>query len=187
MSTSTANERISIPFPVRLPLTSALAFACGSALGASQGGLVAGLRFRAENAHRFPTDQVGWYLYHKSKNYHAVLGAAKEGIKMGGKMAIWAGVYAYLEEGVDRYRGAVMTWWGWDGSRTSKDAISSTLAGLATGGAFAVWGRFPAPTAVRMATLGAKAGLGYGILQDLVGLARGRSVGIVELVKAFLR
>lgn len=47
--------RLSMPFPVRLPLASSLAFVAGAGLGLSHGATEAGLRFRAENAHRFPT------------------------------------------------------------------------------------------------------------------------------------
>ncbi|KAA8574705.1 hypothetical protein EYC84_003955 [Monilinia fructicola] len=36
------------------------------ALGISHGSQTAGLRFRAENAHRLPTSPTGWYLYHKT-------------------------------------------------------------------------------------------------------------------------
>ena len=39
------------------------------------------------------------------------------------------------------------------------------------------------PTAVRVAKMGAKAGLGFGVLQDGVSLLRGRRLGYVEFVK----
>jgi hypothetical protein len=39
------------------------------------------------------------------------------------------------------------------------------------------------PTAVRVMKLGAKAGLGFGLVQDVVSLLRGRKLGYVEFVK----
>ncbi|KAL1304039.1 hypothetical protein AAFC00_000476 [Neodothiora populina] len=110
-----SNDRLTTPFPLRLPLCTLLASATGFLLGATHGGTSAGLRFRAENAHRLPTSQVGWYLYHKSKNYHAMLGGIKEGMKMGVKVGAWTGVFFAVEEAVDRLRGAV--WGGWYGFR----------------------------------------------------------------------
>lgn len=87
---------------------------------------MAGMRFRAEHAHIFPTTTTGWYLYHKSKNYHVMLGGLKEGFKMGSKVSFWAGSFMWIEEAVDRIRG-------------SKDFVSSVVAGLSTAGAFSAW------------------------------------------------
>lgn len=64
-----------------------------------------------------------------------------------------------------------------------RDFMSTVLAGLGTAGAFSVWNRFPMPTATRIMKMGAKAGLGFGLLQDAVGLMRGRRLGYVEFVK----
>src|SRR5579862_1595188 len=79
----TKNPRLSLPFSLRLPLSLALSSLFGASLGLSHGSRNAGLRFRAENAHRLPTTPTGWYLYHKSKNYHVALGGIKEGTRMG--------------------------------------------------------------------------------------------------------
>lgn len=95
-----------MPFPVRLPLTTLLSFTAGFSLGATHGGQTAALRFRAENAHRLPSSQVGWYLYHKSKNYNAMLGGIKEGLRMGVRVGGWTAVFFAVEEAVDRLRGA---------------------------------------------------------------------------------
>ena len=97
-----------MPFPIRLPLTTILGLTTGFFLGAAHGGQISGLRFRAENAHRLPTSQVGWYLYHKSKNYHAMLGGIKEGLRMGCRIGGWTGVFFAIEEAVDRSRGALV-------------------------------------------------------------------------------
>src|SRR4051794_21701747 len=76
-------ERLNMPIERRLAFCGVGSFLCGSMLGVAQGSKMAGLRFRAEHAHKLPTSTTGWYLYHKSKNYHAAMGGIKEGIVMG--------------------------------------------------------------------------------------------------------
>ncbi|KAF7352990.1 Non-specific serine/threonine protein kinase [Mycena venus] len=51
----------------------------GTGIGLNRGGRLASLRFLAENAHRTPTTQKGWYYYHKTKNYRIFLGGATGG------------------------------------------------------------------------------------------------------------
>lgn len=122
----THENRLSTPFYFRFPAATAVAFFTGLSLGLSHGSKTAGLRFRAENSHRFPTTATGWYLYHKSKNYHWMLGGLKEGMKMGAKVAFWGGGFFYVEEAVDRMRGR-------------KDFLSTVLAGLSIAGGFSAW------------------------------------------------
>ena len=185
-----SSHRLSIPFALRLPSLIAVGATSGGLLGLIHGANETGLRFRAENAHRLPTTQTGWYLYHKSKNYVAMLGGIKEGVRMAGKQAVWVGVFVASEEGVDRARGAVSRIWS--GLRedvngevegASKDFVSTVFAGLGTAGVFSAWNRFPLPTAARVAKMGAKAGLVFGVLQDAVSMMRGRRLGYVEFVK----
>lgn len=180
------DERLSLPFPVRLPLGVSIAAVTGFTLGAVHGSSELGYRFRAENAHRLPTTQTGWYLYHKSKNYHMMLGGFKEGRKMGMRMAGFTAIFLVVEEASDRLRYRLLEMRGIEVDSESKDVFSSALAGVATAGAFSAWNRFPVPTAVRVAKLGLKAGIGYGILQDALGLLRGRRLGYAEFVKSFL-
>ncbi|KAF2766827.1 hypothetical protein EJ03DRAFT_329724, partial [Teratosphaeria nubilosa] len=91
-------ERLSMPLGIRIPLSTTIAFLGGATLGLSHGATETGLRFRAENAHRFPTTQTGWYLYHKSKNYHMALGGLREAGKMGVRTSVWVGVFVGMEE-----------------------------------------------------------------------------------------
>jgi hypothetical protein len=98
-------------------------------LGVSHGAQEAGLRFRAENAHRLPTSPTGWYLYHKSKNYKMAFGGVKEGIKMGAKVSVWTIGFFYIEDMFDRYRG-------------TKDFINTVIASLSVAGAFSAWSKF---------------------------------------------
>ena len=116
-------NRLSTPFLIRFPAAAACAFLTGAALGVSHGGKTAGMRFRAENSHRFPTTSTGWYLYHKSKNYHMMLGGIKEGLKMGSKVGFWVGTFFIVEEAVDEWRG-------------TKDFLSTVVAGLTTAAGF---------------------------------------------------
>ncbi|KAJ6599301.1 hypothetical protein DFH09DRAFT_902159 [Mycena vulgaris] len=51
----------------------------GAMIGVNRGARLASLRFLAENAHRTPTTQKGWYYYHKTKNYRVILGRAAGG------------------------------------------------------------------------------------------------------------
>ena len=98
-------SRLSIPAPLRILTATVLGFLGGFGLGFSYGGKMAGMRFRAENSHRFPTSQTGWYLYHKSKNYHIALGGIKEGLKMGTRVSLWTGSFSVVEEMTDQLWG----------------------------------------------------------------------------------
>ena len=127
-------NRLSTPFFIRFPAATAGAFLTGAALGVSHGGKTAGMRFRAENSHRFPTTSAGWYLYHKSKNYHMMLGGIKEGLKMGAKVGFWAGSFFVVEEAVDEWRG-------------TKDFLSTVVAGMTLAAGFSgqPWSVCPVP------------------------------------------
>ncbi len=124
--TSINPNRLSLPYLTRVSSVTTGAFFTGMFLGLAHGMKTAGLRFRAENSHRFPTAPTGWYLYHKSKNYHVMLGGVKEGLKMGSKVAFWAGGFFMVEEAVDRLRG-------------TKDFISTLVAGVGVAGGFSAW------------------------------------------------
>ena len=123
---------------------------------------------------------------------------------MVGRLLPWAGLFVLLEEGIDRGRGAVvrevryrrygisdsMQFPDGDGEGRlevaragNKDFFSTMLAGLTSAGVFARWKRMPLPTAVRLMKMGAKVGLGYGLLQDAVNLMQGRRLGYVEFIK----
>jgi hypothetical protein len=123
------NSRVSLPFGMRLPLATSTSFIAGMGLGLSHGSQTAGLRFRAENAHRLPTTPTGWYLYHKSKNYHMALGGMKEGLKMGARVSFWTAGFFSIEEMFDRYRG-------------TKDFLNTLVASLSIAGTFSLWSMY---------------------------------------------
>lgn len=137
---SRPRDRLSLPWATRVLTTSSLAFACGGVLGLSHGSQMASLRFRAENSHRLPTNQRGWYLYHKTKNYYVMRDAGKEAFRMGGRLGGWVGLFMLTEEAVDRLR--------WK----HEDFLSSTVAGMSTAGAFSVWSESLSPQAGVFAT-----------------------------------
>lgn len=125
-STSISQERFSLPYLTRVSTVATGGLLVGMALGLTHGIKTTNLRFRAENSHRFPSTPQGWYLYHKSKNYHLILGGVKEGLKMGPKLAFWTGGLFVLEEALDRMRG-------------TKDFVSTVVAGLGVAGVFSAW------------------------------------------------
>lgn len=124
------DSRLSIPPLLRIPAAAATAFGLGMTLGLSYGSKMAGLRFRAEHAHRLPVSTTGWYLYHKSKNYHLVLGGLKEGIRVGSKLAILSTAMFCAENLFDVYRG-------------TKDMFNTTAAALAVAGGFSLLSTIP--------------------------------------------
>ncbi|OBT72161.1 hypothetical protein VF21_08768 [Pseudogymnoascus sp. 05NY08] len=165
----TADARLSLPPPTRLLLGTSTGFLVGLTLGGSHGFGLAGLRFRAENAHRLPKEPTGWYLYHKSKNYRMMLEGVKEGVRMGGRVAVWTGVFLGVEEVVDVVRGR-------------RDVGGTVVASLSVAGGFSLWNRFPLATAARTAKTGLAIGLAYGLAQDAVGAMRGRRPGYVDFI-----
>lgn len=119
------------------------------------------------------------------------LGGIKEGLKMGARQAGWVGVFVGMEECIDRGRAGVVRMYrevrGTAAEERivagNRDFISTVLAGIGTAGLFSVWHQFPVPTAARVAKMGARIGLVYGVLQDCVGALRGRRLGYVEFIK----
>ena len=183
-------DRLGMPFDQRLLLSSFTAFACGTFLGYTTTSRLASLRFRAENAHRLPISQPGWYLYHKSKSYYKWRHGILAGVRSGFYLATWSSVFFIIEESMDVFRGT------WRAGRTldemegidelsvermergvgkCRDMWSSTVAGMVTGGLWSAWNGFPMVTAARTIRLGLLCGLGYGAGQDALAWARGRT------------
>lgn len=138
------DERLSLPFYNRLLLASTVSGGIGFLLGASHGSRTASLRFRAENSHRLPNTERGWYLYHKSKNHVVVVASVKEGARMAGRLAVWTGIFFAVEEVLDRSRckrDRVIREWEDGGSsmRGRRDFLSTITAGMTTSAAFSVW------------------------------------------------
>jgi hypothetical protein len=120
--------RLSMSPPARITIGSAVSAVVGFSLGATQGGQTAQLRFRAEHAHKMPDSTAGWYLYHKSKNYHVMFGGLREGLRMASKTGAWTLMALSLESTVDRCRG-------------TSDLFSTIIASLSVAGAFSLWSK----------------------------------------------
>lgn len=58
-----------------------------------------------------------------------MLGGVKEGLKLGSKVAFWAGGFFVVEEAVDRVRGG------------KRDFVSTVVAGLGVAGGFSLWSK----------------------------------------------
>ena len=132
---------------------------------------------------------------------------------MAARLSFWTAVFFVFEEAVDRFRGAVVrNLVGFKERRqgrlgrtdeespaekalglerlrdergvwVQRDFLSTVVAALGTAGGFSAWNRFPVQTAARTATMGLKFGLAFGVLQDVLSLARGRRLGFVEFVR----
>lgn len=129
-------SRLSIPTGIRLPMASTLSFFAGFTLGTAQGGKMAGLRFRAEHAHKLPTTSTGWYLYHKSKNYQLAYGGIREGFRMGFKVCVWTTAMFAIEQMFDSYRG-------------NADLVNTVTSCVTVAGAFSAWSASMLPSAFR--------------------------------------
>lgn len=121
--------RLGIDVDRRIPYALMSAFTTGMALGYLNGSKKAGLVFRAENAHRFPTTSSGWFQYHKTKNYISVVGGVKDGFKLGSKLGAGALAFCLFEETVDYAR------------HDERDFLSTVTAGLSCSGIYSLLGK----------------------------------------------
>lgn len=167
---SDAPPRLGMEPGKRLPLTSLAAFAVGVAIGSSHGSKMTAYRFRAENAHRFPTTSNGWFQYHKSKNYAAVVGGVKEGFKMGFRLGGGALAFCLFEETVDYAR------------NDRRDFLSTVTAGLSFSGIYSLLARHDVYTAARTVKLGLKLSLAYGLMQDGLETMKGNRPAYLDFI-----
>ncbi|KAL4819220.1 hypothetical protein BDW67DRAFT_138751 [Aspergillus spinulosporus] len=167
---SEAPPRLGMGVGQRLPFTALSAFSAGLAIGATHGSKKAAYRFRAENAHRFPTTPTGWFQYHKTKNYISIVGGVKEGMKMGFKLGAGALVFCLFEETVDYAR------------HDQRDFISTVTAGLSFSGLYSLLARHDVYTAARTTKLGLKLSLVYGLMQDGLETLKGNRPAYIDFL-----
>ncbi|GAA5831339.1 hypothetical protein JCM3766R1_003018 [Sporobolomyces carnicolor] len=79
------------------------AFVFGFTSGLVSSSKLASKQFLAENAHRLPTTVQGWYFYQKTKNYRVLFAALKGGIKTGGRLAAWTGLFVLSQDAVEHF------------------------------------------------------------------------------------
>ncbi|KAL9619165.1 MAG: hypothetical protein Q9160_006174 [Pyrenula sp. 1 TL-2023] len=172
-------QRLSLPPLIRIPVLTTLTCLTGFVLGFSHGAPLATYRYRAENAHRFPTTSTGWYLYHRTKGYHAVVGGVKHGMKMGAVLGFTVGSFLAVENAVDKVRE--------ERGLGTKDFGSTVVAGASVGGIWAaVKSRGEVMPAARMVKMGVRGGLVYGLAQDGMAWLRGHPPGYVRWVKGLM-
>jgi hypothetical protein len=156
------NNRLSRPGPARLVFYFTNGLAIFWALGFIRTRRLAAHQFLAENSHRLPTSDAGWYLYHRAKNYRVVWKGAKGGVKYSLAGGACAFLYGLVEEAWDQ------------GVRNGTvDAGGSMVAGTATAGAYAMWKRMRIRQTLRCLRVGMGLGLISGLLQDLLRWSRG--------------
>src|ERR1700753_3383870 len=66
------NERLSLQPSNRFALGIVSGLLVGISAGFIRGFQIADLRFRAENGHRMPKSEKGWFFYHRSKTHYSV-------------------------------------------------------------------------------------------------------------------
>lgn len=179
------SERLGIPLAVRVPLLMVSSFGTGFMIGAAHGAPRAADRYRAENAHRLPVTRNGWYLYHKSKNYHTIVGGVTSGVKLGAMLTGWASLFMATEEIVDRARERLFAKEGSDGevlAAGQRDAASTVVAAMSTAGVYS-WRRGQDYfTAARTAKMALKYSLLYGLSQDVLSTLRGSRPSYLDRV-----
>jgi hypothetical protein len=126
------NERLSMRPADRISLGIVSGLLAGMCVGFMRGYQMADLRFRAENAHRMPKSEKGWFFYHRSKTHYSVLAGMKLSAKTGSVFALMSGMFLILEDQLDNIRGG-----------QSKDCISTTIAGTMAGGLYSLASMLP--------------------------------------------
>ncbi|KAI9924781.1 hypothetical protein ASPWEDRAFT_111310 [Aspergillus wentii DTO 134E9] len=167
---SDSPPRLGMEVRKRLPYTTFSAFTVGMAIGSSHGSKKASYKFRAENAHRFPTTSSGWFQYHKTKNYTSIVGGVKEGTKMGLKLGTGALAFSLFEEAVDYAR------------HDQRDFLSTVTAGLSFSGIYSLLARHDVYTAARTTKLGLKLSLAYGLMQDGLESLKGNRPAYIDFL-----
>jgi len=177
-------DRLGLDPATRVLAISFSAFSVAFALGVVEGGNTAGFRYRAENAHRLPTSEAGWYLYQKSKSYHTTIGGIRQGVKNGFGFAGWAALFVAVEEGLDRARGRIFA----DAkereqgllARGQRDVLSTVSAAVTVAGIYSWKNRLDRFAATRLTKLGLKIAIPLGLAQDVLATLRGQRPRYVE-------
>jgi hypothetical protein len=163
------HNRLSRPGPARLVFYFSNAAGIFGVIGFLRARRLAAHQFLAENSHRLPTSDVGWYLYHRAKNYRTVWRGFKGGVKYGLAGGTGAFFYAFIEET-----------WDQDVRGGKVDAGGSLVAGAVTAGLFSLWKAMGWRQSWRCLRVGMGLGLLSGVVQDFVRWSRGAPPWYVE-------
>ena len=102
-----SNHRFGLNPILRLPIIFFVLSAYTVPMGLYRGGKIAGLRYLAENTHRLPRTQQGWYFYHKTKNYVVMKEAIIESCRYSLNTFKFALCFFGIEAGLDAARGTI--------------------------------------------------------------------------------
>lgn len=184
-------HRLGWPLFRRLEVMAGLTAAAGLITGMKQGAEVASLRFRAENAHLTPTSKAGWYLYNRSKNYHATIGAFKQGTLTGLRYSAWTTLFITIERGLDAARGRLFAskrqQENGELRRGQADFLNTISAAVAVAGIHGWWNRMDRFASARMTRGAILFSLPFGLGQDLYAWgALGENTWYVDAVSRLL-
>jgi hypothetical protein len=181
--TSYPNERLKMHPATRAILIAMASFGSGFTLGWAQASPKAGYRYRAENAHRLPTTEVGWYLYQKSKGYHQTVGGFKEGVKFGSICTGWALLFMATEEAIDLSRARIFARGDDDVATGQRDVASTVVAAMSMSGIYSWRKRLDHWAAGRTAKAALKFSIAFGLTQDLLATIRGNPPAYIQWLK----
>ncbi|KAK9472707.1 uncharacterized protein V1510DRAFT_403028 [Dipodascopsis tothii] len=142
-------------------------------MGLYKGGRVAGLRYLAENTHRLPQTQQGWYFYHKTKNYVVMRDAIIESARYTARVGAFTGLLFGTEAALDAARGRI-------------DFANTTVAAAVVGLIHSWAGKLSRAQSRSSVRMGARAGLAFGLCQDGVRYLNGYDVWYVDEVRHML-
>lgn len=163
------NNRLSRPGPARIVFYFTNALGIFWVIGFLRARRLTAHQFLAENSHRLPTSDAGWYLYHRAKNYRVLWQGFKGGVKYGFAGGAFAFFYGFVEEAWDQ------------GVRKGKvDASGSLVAGTATATVFAMTKGMGLRQTWRCLRVGMGLGLMSGVVQDLLRWGQGAPPWYVE-------
>ncbi|KAK5051468.1 hypothetical protein LTR84_003120 [Exophiala bonariae] len=177
-------ERLSLPFTARAPVMMGTSFLSGFILGTTKGATTGGDLFRAENAHRLPTEKNGWYQYHKTKNYRAMMSGLKEGGRYGAVCTAWWSLFMVTEEVIDRSRARLFEDRDDDHVSGQRDAASTVFAAMTVSGVYSWTNGLDHFAAAKIARTALRFSLAYGLIQDLVASARGRPPAYIAWLRS---
>ena len=179
-------QRLGLHPVLRIPFISTISFFTGFGLGSAHGSTTAALRYRAENAHRVPSSRTGWYLYGKSRNYHAIIGGVTNGVKDGARFAAWTTLFLAIEDGLDRARGKILASAQdkEDGklARGQRDFLNTVSAAVAFSGLYGWSHGFDRWSAQRLTRSAVRFAVPFGLAQDVLASLRGDRPWYVDWV-----
>ena len=126
---SDSPPRLGMDIGQRVPSVTFSGAMVGVVLGYAHASKRAGLQFRAENAHRFPTTSTGWWQYHKTKNYISIVGGVKGSFKLASRLGAGSLLFCLFEETVDYAR------------HEKRDFLSTVTASLSLSGVYSLLGK----------------------------------------------